>query len=293
MEPSNKPIRAALVGTSIQASLTPAMHMEEGRRQGLDYRYELLDLALLGGGVELLPSVIVRAAGEGLVGLNVTHPCKQAVIAHLDTLSEDATALGAVNAVVIGEGRLHGHNTDWWGFAEAFRLKLPDAALDRVVQLGAGGAGAATAYAILVLGAGRLAIFDPDRQRARSLVDAMRLRFPQADIRVGVDIKAEMGDASGLVHATPTGMAHYPGLPLDPDLLDRRHWVAEIVYFPLETALITEARQRGCRVADGGGMAVYQAVAAYQLFTGRKADAGRMLRHFQSLTGGTQPEAVT
>ncbi|MDI7862650.1 shikimate dehydrogenase [Rhizobiaceae bacterium n13] len=293
MEPSNKPIRAALVGSSIQASLTPAMHMAEGRRQGLDYRYDLVDLALLGGGAELLPGILARAAGEKLVGLNITHPCKQAVIAYLDQLSEDAAALGAVNTVVFKEGRRHGHNTDWWGFAEAFRLKLPGAGLGRVVQLGAGGAGAATAYAILRLGAGRLAIFDPDRARAELLVETMRQCFPRAEILVGVDIRAEMEDASGLVHATPTGMANYPGLPIDPDLLHRRHWVAEIVYFPLETELLAEARRCGCRVTDGGGMAVLQAVGAYRLFTGREADAARMLQHFQTLTRPSPAEAAT
>ena len=95
-----------------------------------------------------------------------------------------------------------------------------------------------------------------------------------------------MKAATGLVHATPTGMAAHPGLPLDPDLLSPRHWVAEIVYFPLETELLKEAARRGCRIVNGGGMAVYQAAKAFELFTGIAPDAERMIRHFASLGEG-------
>ncbi|KQY11515.1 shikimate dehydrogenase [Rhizobium sp. Root482] len=282
---TSKIMRAGLIGSGIQASLTPAMHMAEARSQGFAYRYDLLDLDLLGGGTERLSALIKRAEADGFVGLNITHPCKQAVIPLLDTLSEDAATLGAVNTVVLRDGKRHGHNTDWWGFAEAFRRRLPDAELRHVVQLGAGGAGAATVYAILMLGADAMTIFDPDGGRAAVLVAAMKKRFPSARISAGSDLAAAMADASGLIHATPTGMANYPGLPLDADLLNARQWVAEIVYFPLETELLAEARRRGCRVVDGGGMAVFQAVGAFGLFTGCEADAGRMMRHFMALTG--------
>ena len=94
-----------------------------------------------------------------------------------------------------------------------------------------------------------------------------------------------MAKADGLAHATPTGMASYPGLPLDPDLLRAEQWVAEIVYFPLETALLKAAKARGCRTLDGGGMAVFQAVRAFELFTGTTPDAERMMAHFTQLAG--------
>ncbi|CAH0342498.1 Quinate/shikimate dehydrogenase (NAD(+)) [Rhizobium sp. CECT 9324] len=281
-------MRAGLIGAGIQASLTPAMHMAEARAQGFAYRYDLFDLKHLdagGGGDERLAGLIDQAERDRFAGLNITHPCKQSVIPLLDSLSDDAAALGAVNTVVLRDGKRHGHNTDWWGFAEAFRRRLPDAELAHVVQLGAGGAGAATVYAILTLGADAVTIFDPDRQRVSALVAAMQTRFPAARIGAGTDLAASMADASGLIHSTPTGMVSYPGLPLDAALLDARQWVAEVVYFPLETALLVEARRRGCRVIDGGGMAVFQAVGAFGLFAGRQADADRMMRHFRELTG--------
>lgn len=284
MDTTSSVMRAGLIGSGIQASLTPAMHMAEARSQGFAYRYDLLDLAQLGIRVERLSGLLAAAEADGFAGLNITHPCKQAVIPLLDTLSDDAATLGAVNTVVLRDGKRHGHNTDWWGFAEAFRRRLPDADLGHVVQLGAGGAGAATVYAILMLGADAVTVFDPDAGRAGALVKAMQHAFPKARISITADLAATMAGATGLIHSTPTGMATYPGLPLDAGLLDARQWVAEVVYFPLETALLMEARRRGCRVVDGGGMAVFQAVGAFRLFTGCEADAKRMMRHFAELT---------
>ncbi|APG87219.1 shikimate dehydrogenase (plasmid) [Sinorhizobium americanum CCGM7] len=280
-----RPLKAGLIGAGIQASLTPAMHMAEGAAQGLSYAYELIDLQALGATEDDLPRLIAEAEARGLAGLNITHPCKQAVIAHLDELAPDARRLGAVNTVVLKGGRRYGHNTDWWGFAEAFRRGLPDVDLSAAVQLGAGGAGVATAYAALSLDLRQLTVFDREPERAEALADMLSPLFPEAEIAAGADLAAAMTEAAGLIHATPTGMAKYPGLPLDAGLLAPRHWVAEIVYFPLETALLEEARRRGCRTLDGGGMAVFQAVGAFRLFTGLEPDAGRMLEHFRAMTG--------
>ncbi|AUX79192.1 MULTISPECIES: shikimate dehydrogenase [Sinorhizobium] len=280
-----RPLKAGLIGAGIQASLTPAMHMAEGAAQGLSYHYELIDLQALGATEDDLPRLIAEAEARGLAGLNITHPCKQAVIVHLDELAPDARRLGAVNTVVLKGGRRYGHNTDWWGFAEAFRRGLPDADLSSAVQLGAGGAGVATAYAALSLGLRQLTVFDREPERAEALADMLSPLFPEAEIAAGADLAAAMAEAAGLIHATPTGMAKYPGLPLDAALLESGHWVAEIVYFPLETALLKEARRRGCRTLDGGGMAVFQAVGAFRLFTGLEPDAARMLEHFRAMTG--------
>ena len=279
-----KPLKAGLIGSGIQASLTPAMHMEEGAAQGLDYDYELIDLVKLNASPADLPRLVADAEARGLAGLNITHPCKQLVIPLLDDLSSEARALGAVNTILLKDGRRFGHNTDWWGFAESFRRGLPQADLSSAVQLGAGGAGVATAYAILTLGLKRLTVFDREHERAADLAETMSALFPDAFVAAGSNLEAAMKDASGLIHATPTGMAKYPGTPLPPDLLERRHWVAEIVYFPLETELLRQARQRGCRTLDGGGMAVFQAVGAFRLITGREPDAGRMLAHFKTMT---------
>lgn len=284
------PVKAGLIGSGIQQSLTPALHMEEGAEQGLNYRYELFDLDRIAGGVKALPELLATARERGFAGLNITHPCKQTILPLLDSLSDDAEALGAVNTVVFQDGRSIGHNTDWWGFAESFKQGLHDAALSRVVQLGAGGAGAAVGYAMLKLGAQRLDIFDVDRARMQALATSLSAKFPSQQVNVVSDLRAVMSAADGLVHATTTGMAKSPGLPLPAEMLRPTQWIVEIIYFPLVTQLLTTARTLGCRTLDGGGMAIYQAVGAFQLFTGIAPDAQRMARHFDRLA--RRPKAL-
>ena len=274
------PLLLGLIGTGIQLSRSPALHMAEAAAQGVPCIYRLIDLTELRLGVEALPDLLTAAERMGFDGLNITHPCKQAVLPLLTSLSPDAAALGAVNTVVLRDGQRVGHNTDCSGFAEGFRQQLPDVALGRVVQLGAGGAGTAVAEAAMLLGVGRLTLFDMDPARAAGVAAALCERHGEGRAVVGTDLAAAMAEADGLIHATPTGTAAHPGLPLDPALIAPRHWVSEIVYFPLETALLRTARAKGCRTAHGGGMAVFQAVHAFQHFSGLTPDADRMLAHF-------------
>jgi shikimate dehydrogenase len=287
--PMNKPsFLAGLIGSGIQASRTPALHEHEGDAQGVRYLYNIIDLERLGLTPQALPELLTAAQRMGFAGLNITHPCKQVIIPLLDELSPDARALGAVNTVVLRDGRRRGENTDWWGFAEAFRRNMAGAALDRVVQLGAGGAGAAVAHALLGLGVAELTIQDVDPARAAALADSLCARARAGAGRAVAcgDLAAAMARADGLVHCTPTGMAAHPGLPLPHAMLRPALWVAEIVYFPLETELLRVARALGCRALDGGFMAVFQAVEAFRLFTGITPDAERMLRHFVAIGGG-------
>jgi len=270
-----------LIGTGIGASRSPAMHEREGAAHGLRYLYRLIDLDVLGLGADALPELITAAERMGFVGLNITHPCKQTVVPLLHELSDDARAVHAVNTVVLRGGRRIGHNTDGWGFAAGFRQGLADAPRRHVVQLGAGGAGSAVAHAALGLGVGELAVYDIEPSRAAALVDGLVTRFGVGRAVVATDLAASLQSADGLIHCTPTGMDSHPGLPLPAELLRPSLWVAEIVYFPLETELLQHARAIGCRTIDGGGMAVYQAVRAFELFTGIEPDAARMRRFFE------------
>jgi shikimate dehydrogenase len=272
-----------LVGAGIQRSLTPAMHEEEGRHHGLRIHDQLIDLDRAPPGDDPLPALMVALRTIGFGGFNVTYPCKQAVIAHLDGLSDEARAMGAVNTVVADGGRLVGHNTDGAGWADGLQRALPDADLGNVVLVGAGGAGSAIAHAVLRLGAGRLVVHDSDAARAEQLVHELGRLYGGARVQRCESLARALAGASGLVQATPMGMDKLPGMPVDPALLHAGLWVSEIIYFPLETALVKAARAAGCRVVDGGGMAVGQAVRAFRLFTGRDADAARMEAHFRRL----------
>ncbi len=255
------------------------MHEREAEAHGWSCRYELLDLDLLPSEAGALPSLLDAAERDGFAGLNITHPCKVSVLPHLTDVSDDARNVGAVNTIVfLGGGRI-GFNTDWWGFRESVARGLAGAPLARVVQLVAGGAGAATAYAALQMGVTRLDIVDVVGGRAEVLAARMNRLFPGRAF-VAADPASALPKADGLIHATPTGMPSHRGLPLAAELIERRLWVADIVYVPLETELLRVARQHGCRTLDGSGMAVWQAVEAFRLFTGSAADPDRMRAFF-------------
>ncbi|WP_259754739.1 shikimate dehydrogenase [Pseudomonas sp. GCEP-101] len=276
-------VLAGLIGAGIQASRTPTLHEREGDAQGLRYVYRLIDLDALGLDASALPDLLAAAERMGYTGLNITFPCKQAVIPLLHELSDEARGIGAVNTVVLREGKRIGHNTDCLGFAEGFRRNLNDAPRERVVQLGAGGAGAAVAHALLAEGVEQLTIVEVDSARAQALVDNLNAHFGGQRARVGHDLAGAVAEADGLVNTTPVGMAKLPGAPLPLELLHPRLWVAEIIYFPLETELLRHARSLGCRTLDGGNMAVFQAVKAFELFSGVEADSERMLAHFAAM----------
>lgn len=281
----NQTVLAGLIGAGIQASRTPALHEHEGDAQGLRYLYRLIDLDQLQLDSNALPDLLMAAERMNFTGLNITFPCKQAIIPLLDELSPEARGIGAVNTVVLKDGKRIGHNTDCLGFAEGFRRGLQGVALERVVQMGAGGAGAAVAHALLSEGVQQLSIFDVEISRAQSLADNLNQHFGSDRAVAGHDLALTLAEADGLVNTTPMGMKKLPGMPVPVELLRAELWVAEIVYFPLETELLRNARALGCRTLDGGTMAVFQAVKAFELFSGVVPDAQRMLEHFQSMNG--------
>ena len=277
-------VRVGLLGRGIGGSLSPAMHRAEGAALGLDLSYDLLDTDEMPPPAPPVADLLARAEAEGFAGLNVTYPYKRVVLDHLDQLSEAAARVGAVNTVVFRDGRRFGHNTDFWGFAEGLRQGLPGAERGTILLLGAGGAGGAVAHALASAGAHRLLIADRDRGVAARLAASVGSVGAGTCAEVTEDLSLAAAAADGIVNATPMGMAKLPGTAIDPELLEPRHWVADIVYFPLETALLAAARDRGCRTLSGAGMAVFQAVRAFELFTGRRPDPTRMRATFEAFT---------
>jgi shikimate dehydrogenase len=276
-------VLVGLIGAGIQRSLSPAMHEAEAQAQGLRLHYQLIDLDATGRGPEALPGLIEAARVMGFAGLNITYPCKQAVIPLLDALSDEAAAMGAVNTVVFKGGQAIGHNTDGSGWRWGFERALPGADLTRAVLLGAGGAGSAIAHAALRLGVQHLVLVDSDAARASALANALNAGYGAGRASAAADVAPALRGATGLIHATPTGMDKMPGLPLPAALLRAGLWVSEVVYFPMETALLKAARVLGCKVSDGGGMAVGQALGAFEHFTGLQPDTPRIDAHFRRM----------
>ncbi|WP_020560698.1 shikimate dehydrogenase [Thiofilum flexile] len=285
VSPNTKKVKvlAGLIGQGIQGSRTPAMHQAEGARLGLHYLYQLLDTDQIAQPAPTLEQLLQATQWCGFAGLNITFPYKQQVIPLLDELAASASAVGAVNTVVFKDGKRIGHNTDFTGFAESFRRQMGDVKHDTVLLIGAGGAGVAVAHALLSEGVQQLLITDVSRERSAALAQSLNTHYG-TDRATATDIDAALVDRiDGLVNATPVGMAKLPGTPFPVELLQARLWVVDIIYFPLETELLRAARLKGCRTASGAGMAVFQAVGAFELITGIRPDSAAMQATFNSL----------
>lgn len=283
-----------LIGDGITESLSPPMHEKEGLEHGLLYLYRPVDTAALGlhGDAAQAAAPRLLAAGRelGFNAFNITHPFKQTIMEHLDEVDEDARNLGAVNTVVFRDGRSVGYNTDFSGYITGLQSAIAEPDLDAVVQLGAGGAGSAVAYALLRAGTRQLTLIDLDLERAQSRAAALQEQFPDqaVDARPHAELQAALSTATGLAHCTPVGMHTHPGMPIEASWLRPEMWVSEVVYLPVETELVMAAREAGCQVVDGGRMAVGQAVDAFGLMTGLKADPERVRRHFLELVARNQ-----
>lgn len=276
-----------LLGSGISGSFSPALHEGAARDLGIPLVYRIIDGAVIPTVRQSWRDALLRAGDFGYDAMNVTVPAKQIVMDVLDEVDADAAALGAVNTVLFVDGRTVGYNTDFAGFVDGLRDNVPNADLSSVVQIGAGGAGSAVAYGLLREGAQRITIADIERERAQELVGRLAPQFPQAQLKpMTIDeITTALPTASGLVNTTPVGMAgHAPGSPVDLDLLHGDLWVADAVYKPRATPLITRARELGCATADGGGMIVGQAVRSFTLFTGAAPDITSMHRRLDELT---------
>ena len=285
---ARRSLLAGLLGQGVGPSLTPELHEREAARQGVRYVYKTVDLRDDRLGTDRLRALLGAAVELGFDGLNVTHPVKRAVVPLVDEVSARVAALGALNTVVVRDGRTVGHNTDVTGFTAAFRDGMADVELGDVLLLGAGGAGAAVAHALGALGVRRLLVADPDKEHLEAVVRSLAgtgtgMRVAAVGVR---DLPDALGRVAGMVNASPVGMADHPGAPVDTRLLHPGLWVADIVYRPLDTPLLRAARDRGCRTLSGAGMAVHQAADAFELITGRPADRAAMFRDFDELVAG-------
>jgi shikimate dehydrogenase len=272
-----------LIGTNIGKSLSPFLHEDAFAAAGVIGHYHLMDVSVLQG--RRLEDLLAAARTAGFAGVNVTHPFKEAVIPLLDTVSAGAREIGAVNTVVFDKtGATTGHNTDCSGFRQAFLEAMgEDAARDQaVLLLGGGGAGRAVAFALMSLGVATLKIFDRDTARATGLCADLIVRFGAGRCELLSDPDAAAGSVAGIVNATPVGMTGYAGVPLPTQLIQPKHFVADVIYTPIDTEFVLAAQRKGCRTMNGGGMCVHQAADAFRHFTGWTADVERMRRRFAS-----------
>lgn len=270
-----------LIGANIMGSLSPALHEDAFAAAGIRGHYHLMDLDRLPE--RRLENLLAAVKTAGFAGVNITYPCKQAVMPLLDEVSVEARQIGAVNTVTITpQGHTAGHNTDRGGFRRNFEEVLGRVSVEgkTAVLIGAGGAGRAVAFALIDLGAATVVIHDTDPRQARSLIEDLARHTGGSRARAAGSLSEEIAGAAGVVNATPIGMTGFPGNPVSVDALTAQHWVADVIYTPAETDLIKAAKARGARALTGGGMCVHQAVEAFRLFTGLGADVERMHHAF-------------
>ena len=262
---TDKKFLTGLIGAPIAQSAAPAMHEQAAEALGARCHYQLIEVA--GADPAELRALLDGVRRLGFAGVNVTFPYKEAVVPLLDEMSPGASAIGAVNTVVVRDGRLIGHNTDTTGFERAIGDLVAKSNRGPVALIGAGGVGKAIAFALANLGVAELSIFDADRVKAEQL--AMQL-LGRMEARVADDVTNALEGAAGVVNGTPVGMLPDCGMAVPEALLHRDLWVADAVYTPLWTPLLTAARARGAKVMTGRELAIYQAADAFELFTGLK-----------------------
>lgn len=281
-----------LIGSGITASLTPPMHEYAADQLGIRYLYRPLDTDALGPQAQAYTAkspgpLLEWGLKLGYNAFNITYPYKQSILAYLGSITETAQRLGSVNTVVLREGRTEGHNTDVSGYRTALQAGLAPSPGDihTVTQLGVGGAGSATADALLSLGTQVLYLYDTDSARSQAKAQELNKHYPTATVRAlgAEELRQAIASSQGLVNATPIGMHHHPGSPLPLDMLHSSLWVSDVIYLPQETALIRQAHRLGCTVLPGGLMAVGQAVDAFELITGYRPDIESILPYFTEL----------
>jgi len=273
-------ILLGLIGAPIAHSASPAMHEAAAKAIGLRCFYHLIE-------VEGADARRLRVMLDGLValkfaGVNVTYPYKEVVVPLLDELAPSAAAVGAVNLIAVRDDRLIGFNTDCSGFARALKRTVGAIAGQRVALIGAGGVGKAIGVALAEGGAGEIRIVDRAPGKAAALAEALA---PAVAARACADAGEALDGADGLVNATTVGMLPSRDSPVPLALLKRGLWVADAVYQPLWTPLLSAARDNGATVMTGRELALDQAVDAFEVFTGRVADRRVMEEAFDHVVG--------
>jgi shikimate dehydrogenase len=270
-----------LIGANIMGSLSPPLFADAFAAAGIDGFYHLIDVDRMRE--RRLPYLLDSIKAAGFAGTNITYPFKQDIIPLLDAIDPEAAQVGAVNTVAIAaDGRATGYNFDRRGWRRSFEESFGrDSARNAtVVQIGAGGAGRAVAFALMDLDVRVLVLHDLDAARANALKSDLAKHFDPSRCRIAGDVEREIDASAGVVNATQLGMRGFPGNPVPVAALKSTHWAADVIYTPIETAFLQAAAAKGCRVLNGGGMCVHQAAEAFRLFTGVEVGIARLHRTF-------------
>ncbi|NOZ43345.1 MAG: shikimate dehydrogenase [Alphaproteobacteria bacterium] len=270
---------AGVVGWPIDHSLSPRLHQYWLKKYGINGEYQAYKVK-----PENLAGFLTTLSQKNIIGLNLTVPHKESVFPFLDAIDEAARKIGAVNMISVRGDKLYGSNSDGYGFMANLQEKAPhwSAGQGPVVILGAGGAARAVTVSLLAHGVPAIRLLNRSRPRAEKLAEKLAEIYPDTAIKVcdWQHRSQELSAASLLVNTTLLGMTGQPPLAIALTGLPREAVVYDIVYNPLETALLKQARVQGNCAIDGLGMLLHQAVPAFQAWFGRRVRVTEELRDY-------------
>ena len=263
----------ALIGSPVGHSGSPAMHNYSFQRLGLDYAYVAFDVK-----VEETKAAIEAMRTLKIRGYNVTMPCKMEAAKYVDALSPAAQIIGAVNTIVNDNGFLTGYITDGEGFVNNLRDHGVDVKDKKITIAGGGGAATAIQVQCAIDGARELSIFkrkSADFERTLEMAEKIRGNVPDCIVNVfdtadTAKMTEEIKDSDIFINGTIVGMKPMDeeSVVKDTSAFHKDLVVCDVVYNPLETKLLREAKEAGCTCIDGKGMLLWQGVSAFKLFTG-------------------------
>jgi shikimate dehydrogenase len=259
-----------IIGHPLGHTLSPVMHTAAFENLQLPYKFGVLDVT-----DEFLPALISSLRKCEIAGANVTVPYKQRVVPFLDELNEDASALNAVNTIVCREGRLLGFNTDSIGLQRTFEPVKEKIRNASVFILGAGGAARAALHAIAKgFAPGLVRVYNRTAARGTAVVAEFTKLFPRIRHECVTDtrtLQSVVSESSLIVNTTSVGMAPNVGAaPLSPDIrFSNQQIIVDIIYNPIETALLRRARSDGAQTINGVEMFVQQGAKSFELWTGK------------------------
>jgi len=268
-------IKAGVVGWPVGHSLSPRLHGYWLKKHHINGEYRAYEVS-----PEQLADFLKTLTEQNIAGLNLTVPHKEKIFPYLDEIDDMARKIGAVNTIIVDKGRLYGRNTDGYGFLANLKSKAPDWSGDKgpAVVIGAGGAARAVIVSLLEQGVAEIRLINRTRARAERLAEI----YHHTAITVcdWQERSQKLSDAALLVNTTILGMKGQAPLDIDLSRLPLGAVVYDIVYTPLETDLLKQARARGNPCVDGLGMLLYQAVPAFQAWFGQKVTVDEKLRHY-------------
>ena len=277
---ANRIIKAGVAGWPVGHTLSPRLHRYWLKKYHINGEYNACEVSpeKLADFIKSLKEQNIKE--QNIAGLNLTVPHKEKIFPYLDEIDDMARKIGAVNTIIINKNRLYGRNTDGYGFLANLKAKAPDWSGDNgpAVVIGAGGAARAVIVSLLEQGVPEIRLINRTRARAERLAEIYR------DKAIMVcdwqERSQKLSDAALLVNTTILGMKGQAPLDIDLSRLPLGAVVYDIVYTPLETDLLKQARGRGNPCVDGLGMLLYQAVPAFQAWFGQEVTVDEKLRHY-------------